>query len=132
MRISSNGGLYSPAAPATNLQSNGNTHNVTPPQLIPIPVSQHSLTSQAAIAMPHVDAQKPEVIVTPAVSNSAMSSSQPDSNAELSLDASPGRPKAPDPTPQHGFSVHTNRLHLTPMINMTTPTHFVRTNTPGF
>ena len=120
MRISSNGGLRPPAVPAINLQSNGNT--VAPPQLIPIPVSQHSPASRAAISMPHVDAQKPEVIVTPAVSNSATPLSQPDANTELSLDASPGRPKAPDPTPQHGFNVHTNGFHLTPMINMTAPT----------
>jgi enhancer of polycomb-like protein len=122
MRISSNGGLRPPVVPATNVQSNGNTHDVAPPQLIPIPVSQHSPASRAAIAMPHVDAQKLEVIVTPAVSNSAMSTSQLDANTELSPDSSPGRPKAPDPTPQHGFSVHTNGFHLTPMINMTTPT----------
>ena len=124
MRISSNGGLRLPAAPATNLQSNGNIHNVAPPQLIPIPVSQHSPASRAAIAMPHVDAQKPEVIVTPAVSSLAMSSSQPDTSTELSVDASPGRSKAPDPTPQHGFSVHTNGFHLTPMITPTINSSF--------
>jgi enhancer of polycomb-like protein len=122
MRISSNGGLRPPTVPATNLQSNGNTHNFAPPQAIPIPVSQHSSASRAAIAMPHVDAQKPEVIVTPAVSNSAMPTSQPDANTELSLDGSPSHPKAPDPTPQHGLSVHSNGFHLTPMINMTTST----------
>jgi enhancer of polycomb-like protein len=49
MRISSNGGLP-----------------------IAIPVSQNSPASRAAIAMPHVDVQKPEVNVTPVVSNSAM------------------------------------------------------------
>ena len=117
MRISSNGGLRPPSVPATNLQSNGNPHNVAPPQPIPIPVSQHSPASRAAIAMPHVDTQKPEVIVTPAVSNSAMPTSQPDANTDSSLDGSPGRPKAPDPTPQHGLSVHSNGFHLTPMIN---------------
>ena len=122
MRMSSNNGLHPPTVPATNLQSNGNTHIVAPLQPIPIPVSQHSPASRAAIAMPHVDVQKPEVIVTPAVSNPAMPTSQPDANTELSLDGSPGRPKAPDPTPQHGLSVHTNGFHLTPMINMTTPT----------
>lgn len=119
MRISSNGGLRPPTVPATNSQNNGNTHNVVPPQPIPIPVSQHSPASRAAIAMPHVDAQKPEVIFTPAVSNFAMPTSQTDTNTELSLDGCSGRPKAPDPTPQHGLSVHKNGFHL---INMTTPT----------
>jgi enhancer of polycomb-like protein len=119
MRISSNGGLRPPTIPSTNLQTHGNTHNVAPPQPIPIPVSQHLPASRAAIAMPHVDAQKPEVIVTPAASNSAIPTSEPDANTELSLDGSSGRPKAPDPTPQHGLSVHTNGFHL---INMTTPT----------
>ena len=118
MRISSHGGLRPPAVPTSNLQNNG-THNFAPPQPIPIPVSQRSPASRAAIAMPHVDAQKPEVIVTPAVSNSAMSTSQPDANTELSLD---GHPKAADPTPQHSLSVHTNGFHLPSMINMTTPT----------
>ena len=122
MRISSNGGLRPPTVPATNFQSNGNPHNFAPPQPIPIPVSQHTPASRAAIAMPHVDAQKPEVIVTPVDTNSAMPTSQPDGSTELSLDGSPGRPKAPDPTPQHGLSVHSNGFHLTPMINMTTPT----------
>ena len=121
MRISSNGGLRPPTVPATNLQSNGNTQNIAPPQPISIPVSQHSPASRAAIAMPHVDAQKPEANVTPVVSNSTMPTSQPDANTELSLDGSLGRPKAPDPT-QHGLSVHTNGFHLTPMINMIPPT----------
>ena len=120
MRISSNGGLRPPTVPPTNLQSNANTQNITPPQPIPIPVSQHSPASRAAIAMPHVDGQKPEVNVTPLVSNSAMPTSQPDANTELSVDGSLGRPKAPDPT-QHGPSVHTNGFHLTPMINMIPP-----------
>ena len=115
MRTSSNGSLRPPTDPATNLQSNGNTHNVVPPQPILIPVSQHSPASRAAIAMPHVDAQKPEVIVNPAV---AMPTSQPNANTELLLHGSSGCPKAPDPTPQHGLSVH-NGFHL---INMTTPT----------
>jgi enhancer of polycomb-like protein len=122
MRISSHGGLRPPTVPTTNLQNNGNTHNFAPPQPIPIPVSQRSPASRAAIAMPHVDAQKPEVIVTPAVSNSAMPTSQPDANTELSRDGSPGCPKAPDPTPQHDLSVLTNGFHLPSMINMTTPT----------
>ena len=122
MRISSNGGLRLPTVPDTNLQSNGNTHNVVPLQPIPIPVSRHSPGSRAAIAMPHVDAQKPEVIVTPAVSNLAMPVSQLDANTELSPDGSSGCRKASDPNPQHDLSVHTNGFHLTQMINMTTPT----------
>ena len=119
MRISSSGGMR---VPATNLQNNGNGHNVAPPQPISIPVSQHSPASRAAIAMPHVEAQKPEVIVTPAVSNLTMPTSHPDVNTELSLDGSSGCSKTPDPTPQHGISVQTNGFHLTQMINMTTPT----------
>ena len=118
MKISANGGLRPPTVATTNLQSNGNTHNIAPPQPIPIPVSQHSPASRAAIAMPHVDAQKPEVIVTPAVSNL----SQPDANTELSPDGSLGCFKASDPIPQNGLSIHTNGFHLTQMINMATPT----------
>jgi len=123
MRISSNGGMRPPAVPASNLQNNGNTsHHVAPPQPIPIPVSQHSPTSRAAIAMPHVDAQKPEVVVTSAISNSAIPTPQPDTNTELTLNGSPVRPKAQNTTPQHGgLSVPTNGFHLTPMTNVTTP-----------
>jgi enhancer of polycomb-like protein len=119
LRISSNGGMR---PPATNLQSNGNTPHGAPPQPIPIPVSQHSPASRAAIAMPYVDAQKPEV-VTPTITNSAMPTSQPDANAELTLNGSPVRPKTQNLTPQHGgLSVPTNGFHLTPMTNLTTPT----------
>ena len=122
MRISSNGGMRPSSVPPTNTQNNGNSHNVAPPQPTPIPASQHSPASRAAIAMPHVDAQKPEVIVTPAVSNLSLPKSHLDVNTELSPDGSSGCSKAPDPTPQHGLSVHTNGFHLTQMINMTTPT----------
>ena len=124
MRISSNGGMRPPGVPASNLQNNGDTpHHVAPPQPIPIPVSQHSPTSRAAIAMPHVDVQKPEAIVTSAISNSAISTPQPDVNAESTLNGSPVRPKVQNPTLQQhgGLSVPTNGFHLTPMTNMTAP-----------
>ncbi|KAF8804069.1 hypothetical protein BYT27DRAFT_7108485 [Phlegmacium glaucopus] len=117
MRISSNGGMRPPVVPASNLQNNGNTlHHVAPPQPIPIPVSQHSPTSRAAIAMPHVDVQTPEVVVTSAISSSVIPTPQLDTNVELTLNGSPVRPKAQN---QHaGLSVPINGFHLT---NMTTP-----------
>ena len=119
MRISSNGGMRPPTVPAAN---NGNTPHGAPPQPIPIPVSQHSPASRAAIAMPYVDAQKPDV-VTPTIANSALPTSQPDANDELTLNGSPVRPKTQNLTPQHGgLSVPTNGFHLTPMTNLTTPT----------
>ena len=119
MRISSNGGMRLPAVPATDLQNGGNIpHSLSHPQPTPIPVSQHSPASRAAIAMPYVDAQKPEVIA-PAVSNSTMATSQPDANAKSTLNDSPARPKAQNLTPQHGGL--TNGFHFTPMTNLTTP-----------
>jgi enhancer of polycomb-like protein len=108
MRISSNGGMRPSTANAP--------HGVAPPQPIPIPVAQHSPASRAAIAMPYVDVQNPEV-VTPDISNSM---SQPDANAELTSNGSPARPKAQNLTSQHGGP--SNGLHLTSMTNLTTPT----------
>lgn len=119
VRISSNGGMHLPAVPATNLQNNGNIpHSMSPPQPTPIPISQHSPVSRAAIAMPYVDAPKPEV-VTPAVSNSAMPTPQQDATAESTLNGSPARPKTQNLTPQQ--SGLTNGFHFTPMTNLTTP-----------
>jgi enhancer of polycomb-like protein len=73
--------------------------------------------------MPHVDVLKPEVVITSAISNSAIPTSQPDANTEVTLNGSPVRPKAQNPTPQQhgGLSVPTNGFHLAPMTNMTTP-----------
>lgn len=123
MRISSNGGMRPSSVHATNLQNNGNIPHLVTPQPIPIPVSQHSPTSRAAIAMPHVDVQKPEVAITSAISNSTIPTPQPDDNAELTLIGSPARPKVQNPTAQQhgGLSVPTNGFHLTPMTSMTTP-----------
>ena len=124
MRISANGGMRPPAIPVSNLQNNENPpHHVAPPQPTPIPVSQHSPTSRAAIAMPHVDVQKPEV-VSSIISNSVTPTPQPDANAELTLNGASVRPKVQNTTPQQhgGLSVPTNGLHLTPMTNMTIPT----------
>ena len=119
MRISSSGGMRPSAAPSTNLQTNGNSlHSVAPPQPIPIPASQHSPASRAAIAMPYVDVQKPEIVV----STLAMPTSQPDANAELTLNGSPVRPRAQNPTPNHGGpSVPANGFHLAAVTNTTTP-----------
>ncbi|KAF8151729.1 enhancer of polycomb-like-domain-containing protein [Crassisporium funariophilum] len=111
MRISSNGGMRPPVAPASNLQTNGAVpHHVSPPQPVPVPVPQHSPPngingiSRAAISMPHVDVQKPEVITTPAIPNGVVPLPQPDATADATI---------------NGLGVPTNGFHLTPMTNMT-------------
>lgn len=111
MRISSNGSMRPPAVPATNLQINGSTHHVSLPQPIHIPVSQHLPASPAAIVMPHVDAQKPEVVVTATTSNPAIPAPQLDISAELTLNGLLDRPKTQNSTP-HGGPTH--GFHLPP------------------
>ncbi|KAH9475176.1 Enhancer of polycomb-like protein 1 [Psilocybe cubensis] len=133
MRISSNGGMRPPAVmPLSNIQQaqhvNGAVpHHVASPHPVPVPVPQHPPAngvngiSRAAISMPHVDVQKPEVIATPAIANGVPANPQPDPNAEMTVNGLPIRPKSQNVTPQPhlGLGVPTNGYHLTPMNNMT-------------
>ncbi|KAF8966069.1 enhancer of polycomb-like-domain-containing protein [Flammula alnicola] len=134
MRISSNGGMRPPGMPVSSLQTNGLQtngttphHHLSPPHPIPVPVPQHSPPngvngiSRAAISMPHVDVQKPEVISTPAIPNGVSTIPQPETNADVTVNGVPARPKSQNITPQShlALGVPTNGYHLTPMTNMT-------------
>ncbi|KAJ3498436.1 hypothetical protein NLJ89_g10220 [Agrocybe chaxingu] len=104
MRISSNGGMRPPSVPTVaNLQANGAvTQHPAPPHPLPVPVPQHSPpngingTSRAAISMPHVDVQKPEVpIANPAITANgiaaaAAASQQPEANVEVAVNGPTG------------------------------------------
>jgi enhancer of polycomb-like protein len=137
MRISSNGGMRPPNMSVPNLQTNGmqpnglQTNGTTPhhlsPHPMPVPVPQHSPPngvngmSRAAISMPHVDVQKPEVLSSPAIPNGVSPNPQAEGNNEMSVNGLPVRPKSQNVTPQShlALGVPTNGYHLTPMTNMT-------------
>ncbi|KAF8880702.1 hypothetical protein CPB84DRAFT_1851784 [Gymnopilus junonius] len=111
MQISSNSGMRPPGIPVTNLQPNGTiAHYVSPPHPLPIPIPQHSPpngvngVSQAAITMPHVDVQKPEVVSTPAITNGMTSVPQMEPNAEITTNSA-----------HLGLGVSTNGYYLTQM-----------------
>ncbi|KAF8911447.1 hypothetical protein CPB84DRAFT_1742864 [Gymnopilus junonius] len=96
MQISSNGGMCPPGIPVTNLQPNGTiAHHVSPPHPLPVSIPQHlppngvNGVSQAAITMPHVDIQKPEVVSTPAIANGVTSIPQMEPNAEITANSVP-------------------------------------------
>jgi enhancer of polycomb-like protein len=135
MRISSNGGMRPPSLPTPAVQTNGITpHHVSPPHPLPVPVPQHSAAngvngiSRAAISMPHVEVQKPEVIATPAIPNgvAAIPSAEPPTDSTVNPVANgvangvPARPKSQNVTPQShiALGVPTSGYHLTPMTNM--------------
>jgi len=142
MRISSNGGMRPPSTPVSNLQQ-AVPPVVQPPQPkvasavsvpqqpVPVPVPQHSPSngvsgmSRAAISMPHVDTQKPEVINTSAIPTSMVNGmvtaiSQPEVNTEASVNGTPTRPKSQNVTPQQhvALGVPTNGYHMSQMTNM--------------
>ncbi|KAF9483666.1 hypothetical protein BDN70DRAFT_799389 [Pholiota conissans] len=137
MRISSNGGMRPPSMSVPNVQTNGmqnnglQTNGTTPhhlsPHPMPVPVPQHSPPngvngmSRAAISMPHVEVQKPEVISTPAIPNGVSPIPQTEVSTEMSVNGLPVRPKSQNVTPQShlALGVPANGYHLTPMNNMT-------------
>lgn len=137
MRISSNGGMRPPSLPTPAVQANGITpHHVPPPHPLPVPVPQHSPVngvngmSRAAISMPHVEVQKPEVIATPAIPNgvATIPSTEPSPDTAVNpivngiTNGVPTRPKSQNVTPQShlALGVPTTGYHLTPMTNMGT------------
>ena len=138
MRISSNGGMGPPTTPASNLHSNGGSsspvsHQMSPPQTLPIPVVHHSSPPtgingvlRAAINLPQVDVHKsPDIIAPPAIPNGIALTAlpQPDDNGsgnvEVTANGSSPRPKpptTPQPQPQqHLGSIPTNGYHLSPL-----------------
>jgi enhancer of polycomb-like protein len=137
MRISSNGGMRPPMTAVSNVHSNGgsSSHQISPPQVVPVPVAQHSSpmtgVSRAAINLPQVDVHKPtDIIGPPAIPNGIplVTVPQPDvngsGNVEVTANGSPPRPKpqnqnptTPQPQlqPHLGTVVPINGYHLSPL-----------------
>lgn len=114
MRISSNGGMRPPMAPVSNFHSNGGSsspapHPMSPPQTLPVPIAQHSSStndingvSRTAINLPQVEVHKSTDIIAPPVIPNGITLPQPDANGsgsvEVTANGSSPRPKSQNPT----------------------------------